>query len=68
MIDEPRYLSEAALDEFLSSGPTTAVRIPGYRKSILCFSPASRVGSRSGSILGRATPCRIYRGVLAPVR
>jgi Putative PD-(D/E)XK family member, (DUF4420) len=37
MIDDPRYLSEAALDEFLSSKPKTAVRITGVPEIQLVF-------------------------------
>jgi Putative PD-(D/E)XK family member, (DUF4420) len=39
MIEDSRYLSEAALDEFLSSGPKTAVRIPGVPEIQLVFFP-----------------------------
>ena len=37
MIDDPRYLSEAALDEFLKSRPKTAVRIKGVPEIQLVF-------------------------------
>lgn len=37
MIDNPRYLSEAALEEFLNSRPKTAIRIAGIPEIQLVF-------------------------------
>lgn len=44
MTHDSRYLTEAALDEFMASGPTTAFRIPGVPETRLVFLPGTDGG------------------------
>lgn len=44
MINNSRYLSEAAIEEFLDSRPKTAVRIPGVPEIQLVFLPGENGG------------------------
>jgi hypothetical protein len=44
MTRESRYLTDAALDEFLASGPTSAFRIPGDPEVHLVFLPGAAGG------------------------
>ena len=44
MMPDPRYLTDAALGEFMASGPTTAFRIPGVPEVHLVFLPGAEGG------------------------
>ena len=44
MTRDSRYLTDAALDEFMASGPTTAFRIPGVPEVQLVFLPGAEGG------------------------
>jgi Putative PD-(D/E)XK family member, (DUF4420) len=44
MTQDSRYLTDAALDEFLASGPTAAFRIPGVPEVHLVFLPGAAGG------------------------
>jgi hypothetical protein len=44
MTHDSRYLTDAALDEFLASGPTAAFRIPGEPEVRLVFLPGAEGG------------------------
>lgn len=44
MTQDSRYLTEAALDEFIASGPRTAFRIPGVPEVRLVFLPGAEGG------------------------
>jgi len=44
MTEESRYLTDAALDEFIASVPTTAFRIPGVPEVHLVFFPGAGGG------------------------
>ena len=44
MTQDSRYLTDAALDEFMASGPKTAFRIPGVPEVQLVFLPGAGGG------------------------
>ncbi len=57
MMGDSRHLTEAALDEFLASGPATAFRIPGVPEVRLVFFPGAEGGVALRVVWdGAATP------------